>query len=278
MKTSFELTAEFRETQGKGASRRLRHDGKVPAISVWRTFGRAGVDLEPSEARDHARERALLFDHPEPEGRRSDAGRDPEGRAAASVQERDPAHRLSARRGEREDPHQHSAALQGRGGLAGREVPGRHRLAHAQRGRGVVPAEGSAGVHRGRHFGTVAQREHPSVAAEDSRGRAAHGSREGRLRGGCDPQPACGGARADGGGGSGGGGGSAGGRRGGSGGGTGRGGGGRARMRRRRPNLRRRTPRRNRRRKTPRSNLSTPRSEGPSVAWRPFIFCCSMRA
>src|SRR3984885_2906563 len=32
MKTSFELTAEFRETQGKGASRRLRHDGKVPAI------------------------------------------------------------------------------------------------------------------------------------------------------------------------------------------------------------------------------------------------------
>jgi large subunit ribosomal protein L25 len=32
MKTSFELDAEFRETQGKGASRRLRHEGKVPAI------------------------------------------------------------------------------------------------------------------------------------------------------------------------------------------------------------------------------------------------------
>jgi large subunit ribosomal protein L25 len=32
MKTSFELVAEFRETHGKGASRRLRHDGKVPAI------------------------------------------------------------------------------------------------------------------------------------------------------------------------------------------------------------------------------------------------------
>src|SRR6202050_5596829 len=32
MKTSFELVAEFRESQGKGASRRLRHDGKVPAI------------------------------------------------------------------------------------------------------------------------------------------------------------------------------------------------------------------------------------------------------
>src|SRR5271170_7555867 len=32
MKTSFELVAEFRETQGKGASRRLRREGKVPAI------------------------------------------------------------------------------------------------------------------------------------------------------------------------------------------------------------------------------------------------------
>ena len=32
MKISFELGAEFREDQGKGASRRLRHAGKVPAI------------------------------------------------------------------------------------------------------------------------------------------------------------------------------------------------------------------------------------------------------
>ena len=32
MKKSFELTAEFREEQGKGASRRLRHSGRVPAI------------------------------------------------------------------------------------------------------------------------------------------------------------------------------------------------------------------------------------------------------
>ncbi len=32
MKTSFELNAEFREKHGKGASRRLRHEGKVPAI------------------------------------------------------------------------------------------------------------------------------------------------------------------------------------------------------------------------------------------------------
>ncbi len=32
MKISFELSAEFRDNQGKGASRRLRHAGRVPAI------------------------------------------------------------------------------------------------------------------------------------------------------------------------------------------------------------------------------------------------------
>ena len=32
MKTSFTIGADFREMQGKGASRRLRHTGKVPAI------------------------------------------------------------------------------------------------------------------------------------------------------------------------------------------------------------------------------------------------------
>ncbi|HET9865488.1 MAG TPA: 50S ribosomal protein L25/general stress protein Ctc [Steroidobacteraceae bacterium] len=32
MRISFEIGADFRETQGKGASRRLRHKGKVPAI------------------------------------------------------------------------------------------------------------------------------------------------------------------------------------------------------------------------------------------------------
>jgi large subunit ribosomal protein L25 len=47
MKTSFELVAEFRETQGKGASRRLRRDGKVPAILY-------GGHLEP---------RALTLSH-----------------------------------------------------------------------------------------------------------------------------------------------------------------------------------------------------------------------
>jgi len=47
MKTSFELNAEFRDAQGKGASRRLRHENKVPAILY-------GGHREP---------RALALDH-----------------------------------------------------------------------------------------------------------------------------------------------------------------------------------------------------------------------
>ncbi len=47
MKTSFELVAEFREDQGKGASRRLRRAGKVPAILY-------GGHIDP---------RALSLDH-----------------------------------------------------------------------------------------------------------------------------------------------------------------------------------------------------------------------
>jgi large subunit ribosomal protein L25 len=45
MKTSFELDAEFREMHGKGASRRLRHDGKVPAILYGGKLGARPLTL-----------------------------------------------------------------------------------------------------------------------------------------------------------------------------------------------------------------------------------------
>ena len=41
MKTSFELVAEFRETQGKGASRRLRHEEKCRQFCMVGTLTRA---------------------------------------------------------------------------------------------------------------------------------------------------------------------------------------------------------------------------------------------
>jgi large subunit ribosomal protein L25 len=56
MKTSFELDAEFRETQGKGASRRLRHDGKVPAILYGGHLGARALTLSHQKL-------ALLLDN-----------------------------------------------------------------------------------------------------------------------------------------------------------------------------------------------------------------------
>ena len=54
MKTSFELVAEFRDAQGKGASRRLRHANKVPAILY-------GGHREPRAlALDHTRLKLML--------------------------------------------------------------------------------------------------------------------------------------------------------------------------------------------------------------------------
>ena len=43
MKTSFELGAEFRDDEGKGASRRLRRLGKVPAVMYG--AGKEAVNL-----------------------------------------------------------------------------------------------------------------------------------------------------------------------------------------------------------------------------------------
>lgn len=56
MKTAFELAAEFREEQGKGASRRLRHAGKVPAILY-------GGKREPRALSVNANKLGLLLDN-----------------------------------------------------------------------------------------------------------------------------------------------------------------------------------------------------------------------
>lgn len=46
MKTSFELTAEFRKAEGKGASRRLRGTGKVPGILYGGHIDPAAIALD----------------------------------------------------------------------------------------------------------------------------------------------------------------------------------------------------------------------------------------
>ncbi len=134
MKTSFELVAEFRETQGKGASRRLRHDGKGAGNSVWRARDPRTLDARPSEAAASARQRALLFDHPQREGGRSDAGGDPEGRAAAPGASNAIVH-VDLQRVEENEKIRISIPLHFKGESisTGRQVAGRHRVAHAHR-------------------------------------------------------------------------------------------------------------------------------------------------
>ena len=56
MRIAFELSAEPRNDQGKGASRRLRHSGKVPAILY-------GAHVEPTRlALEHHKLMALVGD------------------------------------------------------------------------------------------------------------------------------------------------------------------------------------------------------------------------
>ena len=108
-------------TQGKGASRRLRHAGQG-----------AGNPLRwPQEPRaitlDHQKLMTLIDNEKfyssiiKLEGRRQEAGRDRQGPADAPGAQRHRARRPAARRRDREDPHPHPDSLQGRGRSPGRE-------------------------------------------------------------------------------------------------------------------------------------------------------------
>ena len=61
MRISFTFGADVRGTQGKGASRRLRHDGKVPAILYGGHKDAQALILDPAEPAHDDRGRAFLF-------------------------------------------------------------------------------------------------------------------------------------------------------------------------------------------------------------------------
>jgi large subunit ribosomal protein L25 len=69
MKTAFELNAEFRDAEGKGASRRLRRANKVPAILYGGHREPRALALDHTRLLLMLRERALLLDHHQPQGR-----------------------------------------------------------------------------------------------------------------------------------------------------------------------------------------------------------------
>ncbi len=101
-------------------------------------------------------ERVVLLVDPRPRPRRQRAEGAAARHAAPSVQAAHPAPGLPARRRERGDPHPRAAALPQPGKVAGRQDRGRGGHARAERRRNLLPAEGPAGVHRGRPVRTAA--------------------------------------------------------------------------------------------------------------------------
>ncbi len=220
MKTSFELVAEFRETQGKGASRRLRHEGKVPAI----LYG------------GHSEPRALTLSHQKLaimlENERFystilslKVGDETQAAILKDVQRhpfKNAIVHIDFQRVEDNEKIRISIPLHFKGAAVSPGVKSQGGIVSHMR----TEVEVSCLPKDLPEFievdisGLVAQREHPLVAVEDSAGRAAGRVGEGRRGGRGHSQPACGRARAHRGGSRGGGGG----RGGGSGGSTGSGG------------------------------------------------------
>jgi large subunit ribosomal protein L25 len=130
MKTSFELVAEFRETQGKGASRRLRHEGKVPAIlygghadARTLTLNHQKLLIMLDNERFYSTILSLKVGDQTQAAILKDVQRHPFRNAIVHV---------DFQRVEENDPHQHPAAFHRRGDFPGRQIAGRHRVAHAQ--------------------------------------------------------------------------------------------------------------------------------------------------
>ena len=61
MNDDFDLIAEIREDQGKGASRRLRHQGKVPAIIYGAATAEAAVARKEAKRLEKRLERLLGY-------------------------------------------------------------------------------------------------------------------------------------------------------------------------------------------------------------------------
>ncbi len=161
MKTSFELVAEFRETQGKGASRRLRHEGKVPAILYGGHADARALTLSHQKLLimlDNERFYSTILNLKVGDQSQAailkDVQRHPFKNAIVHVDfqrvEENDKIRISS-----------TAAFHRRSRVPRRQIARRNRFAHAHRGGSLVLAEGSAGIHRGRHFRAVAEREHP---------------------------------------------------------------------------------------------------------------------
>ena len=145
-----ELSATKRAAQGTGASRRLRHAGKVPGILYGGAEPPLTIELDHDELYLQAAARGVprVDHHAHP--RRPEAAGAAAGDQHASLEGAGAAHRLPARARGPEDPREGPAALPECRAVAGGEGGGRGHQPRDERHRDLVPAGGSPGVHRGR--------------------------------------------------------------------------------------------------------------------------------
>jgi hypothetical protein len=97
MAISFELNAEPRTDTGKGASRRLRHAGKVPAIIYGGNKDPEALTLSHNELQRNLEQEAFYFAHPDDQDRRQHHQRDSARPAASPEPPGDTARRPAAR-------------------------------------------------------------------------------------------------------------------------------------------------------------------------------------
>ena len=119
MRISFEVGAESRDDQGKGASRRLRHSGKVPAILYGGTRRAPCHRARSAEADDADRQREVLLVASSP-SRWVARRRPPSSRTCRCIRHATPSLHVDLQRvrRDREDPHPPADPLQGRGRFA----------------------------------------------------------------------------------------------------------------------------------------------------------------
>ena len=157
MKTSFELVAEFRETQGKGASRRLRHEGKVPAIlygghadARTLTLSHQKLLIMLDNERFYSTILSLKVGDQTQAAILKDVQRHPFKNAIVHV---------DFQRVEENEKIRISIPLHFTGAAVSPGVKSQGGIvSHMRTADGsLLSAEGSAGIHRGRHFRIVAQ-------------------------------------------------------------------------------------------------------------------------
>ena len=132
--------AAKRAMQGTGASRRLRHAGKVPGIIYGGTASRGADRTGPQRAVPRVAQGSLPRLHPDMNVDGAKESRCCCATPDAPVQAAGAAHRLPARRRQQQDPHEGAAALRQRRHCAGRQDRRRQAAPHRDRTRHPVPA------------------------------------------------------------------------------------------------------------------------------------------